>query len=287
MDINPQEWDTEIQVPEWLQEFAANSTCAKGDLTSPLAVFLQVTLGVLAFTILILKRHCEPENAQRSWLVWYLDTSKQGINMLTMHMLNIILPEIGTQKTMDDPCTYYLASFILDTSIGIGIIYVCLKFLEFLIVHFKILGGYKFGEYKTSSLDQTTDHDTGRRLPFSAPIWLLQTGCYFVVTLFEKFSTFQILSIKGLLVVFEGIRGLLTKWVHNKNVEVALALFVIPLILNCFMFWIVDNILMRAVGRRIGDRELSSGDSDEDCDDDFFEDLDDSMVEEDDPLVPV
>ena len=105
--------------------------------------------------------------------------------------------------------------------------------------------------------------------------------------MFEKFSTFQILSIKGLLVVFEGIRGLLTKWVHNKNVEVALALFVIPLILNCFMFWIVDNILMRAVGRRIGDRELSSGGSDEDCDDDFFEDLDDSMVEEDDPLVPV
>merc|ERR1711934_582464 len=163
---------------------------------------------------------------------------------------------------MDDPCTYYLASFILDTSIGIIIIYTCLKILEFLIVHFKILGGYKFGEYKTASLDQTTDHDTGRRLPFSAPIWLLQTSCYLIVTVFEKYSTFQILSIKGLLVVFEGIRGLLTKWVHNKNVEVALALFVIPLILNCFMFWIVDNILMRAVNR-IGNQE-SNEVSDED-----------------------
>ena len=84
MDDSRPDWE-----PDWLAEFAANSTCNKGDLTSPLAIILQLVLGILAFCILILKRYCEPEETQRCWLVWTLDTSKQGINMLTMHILNI------------------------------------------------------------------------------------------------------------------------------------------------------------------------------------------------------
>jgi len=250
--------------PDWLEYYSKqNSTCTKGDLTKPYAIILQLVLGILAFCVLILKRFCENEETQRTWLIWTLDTSKQGINMLTMHILNIIISDFNIQKSSNDPCTYYLASFILDTTIGLIIIWGCLKTLEMLIVKFNILGGYKFGEYKTATLDQTTDEDTGRRMPFSIRIWLLQTSCYLMVTVFEKVCTVGILSIYGMESVFKAIAVLLTKWVDNKDVEVGLTLFIIPLLLNCFMFWVVDNILMKAVSRFRHDSLENEEDTDE------------------------
>jgi hypothetical protein len=41
---------------------------------------------------------------------------------------------------------------------------------------------------------------------------------------------------------------LLTAWFKNKYIEILIVLFIIPLILNIFMFWVVDNILMQSQG---------------------------------------
>lgn len=255
--------------PTWLLKFSNDTAeCTKGDLTRPSAIVMQLVLGALAFSILILKRYLEPSETSRAWLVWVLDTSKQGINMLAMHILNILLAELGSQEQMDDPCTYYIASFLLDTSIGLVIIWAGLKLFELPIVYFKILGGHKFGEYATEDYERLEPDETAsvysiRNPPFSIPAWIMQTFCYLLVTVFEKFSTYEILGVDGLVGIFKDFRVFLTAWINNRDVEVALTLFVIPLILNCFMFWMVDNILMKAISRYRENRDDGAGEQDE------------------------
>ena len=86
------------------------------------------------------------------------------------------------------------------------------------------------------------------KMPFSLSIWSLQTIAYLLVTVIEKVVVFKLLAIDSLEVVFHDLRILMTAWFKNKYIEILIVLFIIPLILNIFMFWVVDNILMQSQG---------------------------------------
>lgn len=142
-----------------LQSRGQNSTCSKGDLTKPFALVIQGILGFLAFGILVVKRYLEPKEQRRKWLVWTFDITKQGISMIVMHILNVWLSEIQENRTPAnqgqpqhiDPCTFYLTSFLLDTSVGLVVIWLGLKFFEWIIVKYDILFGLEFGNYVPDS----------------------------------------------------------------------------------------------------------------------------------------
>jgi len=271
-----------------------NSTCSKGDLTKPFALVIQGILGILAFGILVVKRYLEPKEQRRKWLVWTFDITKQGISMIVMHILNVWLSEIQEKRTPKshpttgtssqpqhiDPCTFYLTSFLLDTSVGLVVIWIGLKFFEWVIVKYDILFGLEFGNYvpdsrrhlsrirsysnhcdNNNSNAEVTASDSFNSTHSQAPIqltrqetvtlhmiskrvWMLQTICYLVVTVVEKIIVYGILQLDSLEQFFYEIRILLTRWTDSKEVEIALVMLVIPFFLNCFMFWIVDNILM-------------------------------------------
>lgn len=96
--------------------------CSKDALTDIFGWFLQVLLACLAFTcligqlssviyidILLLskyyfvgKRFCEPVSERRSWLIWFYDTSKQGMGALVIHLANVYLAGMF----QGDPCTW-------------------------------------------------------------------------------------------------------------------------------------------------------------------------------------
>ena len=346
------EWLRPGWEPAWLANFADKATrtpsskCEDGDLTHPVALVLQAVLGFLAFSVLLLKRQCEPADLRRNWMVWFLDTNKQGIAMVAMHFMNIFLAESGEKAKASDPCTYYLFSFALDSSVGLIIIWIGLKGSEWLIQRFRIMGGHNLGDYDMSdkwnfkgprpksnknsnnnvggrdleanSIVMSCDDDTmsqtsanlieinqnariqqnsntqnsgfhqnsakfsfvnsssnssnqnnnnnnannlsiigGRtgshtrclpKMPFSLSIWSLQTFAYLIVTVIEKVVVFKLLAIDSLEVVFHDLRILMTAWFKNKYIEILIVLFIIPLILNIFMFWVVDNILMQSQG---------------------------------------
>lgn len=84
--------------------------------------------------------------------------------------------------------------------------------------------------------------------PVSTSVWCLQTFLYLWVTLIEKVVVYYILMIEALQRFYEELRTLLTLFVPYKNLEIALVLFIIPFILNCVMFWVIDNILMKGIG---------------------------------------
>lgn len=102
--------------------------CSKDALTDDFGWTVQAVLACLAFTCLVrkfsiyknscithidlcfincnthlaVKRFCEPARRRRSWLVWFYDTSKQGLGSLVIHMANIYLATLF----QGDPCTW-------------------------------------------------------------------------------------------------------------------------------------------------------------------------------------
>lgn len=56
-----------------------------------------------AVLFVLVKRFCEPKKHRRSWLVWFYDTSKQGLGAMIVHFCNVFLSE----AFKGDPCTWW------------------------------------------------------------------------------------------------------------------------------------------------------------------------------------
>lgn len=64
----------------------ANTNCS---MTGLLGILIQLALGVLSFSVLIVKRL--REKPQRPWKIWIFDTSKQLISQLLAHFINLTI----------------------------------------------------------------------------------------------------------------------------------------------------------------------------------------------------
>ncbi|XP_052284272.1 store-operated calcium entry regulator STIMATE-like isoform X2 [Dreissena polymorpha] len=163
--------------------------CNTGYLMNALGLFLQFLLAVLAFTSLILKRFCEPKYERRPWKIWYI------------------------------------VSFLLDSTIGILIIYLGLKITQ-LIVHRRKMETLYFGEYGT---------------PPQCSSWVGQCGLYILVMILEKILMTGLIQFS----FWEDVRKIIMSPVKDPKVELVIVMFVVPLVINAFIFWVVDNFLKR------------------------------------------
>ncbi|XP_075215433.1 store-operated calcium entry regulator STIMATE-like [Lycorma delicatula] len=196
--------------------------CAKDALTGVFGWFLQFILASLAFTCLILKRFCEPKCNRRPWKIWFYDTSKQGLGALAMHVTNILL---SGQFFQGDPCTWYIINFLLDSSVGIFIIYIGIRYCHYLAEQ-NNWDAINFGEY-------------GK--PPSARIWLVQCGLY----VFLMFTMKIIITLLMQFSFWENVRDLMLSPITNEYLELALVMLIIPLFVNSLMFWVIDDFLMK------------------------------------------
>ena len=94
-------------------------------------------LGSVALSFLIIKRYREPSKSRRSWTVWGYDTSKQVLGMLFVHFANIVWASYISGKFTGDACSLYLLSFLLDSSVGLFIIYISLKIVDLINLRLK------------------------------------------------------------------------------------------------------------------------------------------------------
>lgn len=58
-------------------------------MTGLLSILVQVGLGCLSFSVLIIKR-CY-EHPKRPWKIWILDISKQIVSQLLAHFINLTI----------------------------------------------------------------------------------------------------------------------------------------------------------------------------------------------------
>ncbi len=107
-------------------EEGANSSCS---MTGLLGIIIQITLGVLSFSVLIIKRF--REFPQRPWKIWIFDTSKQLISQLIAHFINLTISIALTyHDDSADECLWYLTTNILDNSLGVLICVFSLRAIE-------------------------------------------------------------------------------------------------------------------------------------------------------------
>ncbi|KAG7163453.1 Store-operated calcium entry regulator STIMATE-like [Homarus americanus] len=118
------------------------SGCGKDALTNSYGWFVQALLASLAFGLLVLKRFCEPKKHRRSWLVWFYDTSKQGLGAMIVHFCNVFLSE----AFRGDPCTWYIISFLLDSTLGLVVIWAGIR-LSIYVGQKQGIPTIIFGEY--------------------------------------------------------------------------------------------------------------------------------------------
>ncbi|XP_055936505.1 store-operated calcium entry regulator STIMATE-like [Argiope bruennichi] len=199
--------------------------CTHGALTDSFGWLVQGILACLAFTCLILKRFCEPRRQRRPWLIWFYDTSKQGMGALVIHFANIFLAEFF----QGDPCTWYIVSFLLDSSIGLFIIFIGIRLTQ----HISRRKGWDhlvFGEYG--------------KAPY-VNAWLSQCAVYIMLMLIEKIFMTLIIQLK----FWDQVRKIIMSPIKDPKVEVAIVVLIVPFIINVFMFWVVDNFLMQKHGR--------------------------------------
>ncbi|KAK6643632.1 hypothetical protein RUM43_005142 [Polyplax serrata] len=194
--------------------------CGKDALTDSLGWFLQVLLATLAFTCLILKRFCEPRYIRRPWLIWFYDTSKQGLGALFIHLANIYL----ASQFQGDPCTWYIINFLLDSSVGLFIIYIGIRLSQYLAKK-RNWESINFGEY-------------GK--PPSIHAWLTQCGLYVFLMVIVKISITLLIQFD----FWDQVRDFILSPFTNPKIELAVVLLIIPFFVNALMFWVTDNFLM-------------------------------------------
>ncbi|XP_039209815.1 store-operated calcium entry regulator STIMATE-like [Crotalus tigris] len=193
--------------------------CKNGALMDSFGIFLQGLLGVVAFSLLMLKRFREPKHERRPWRIWFLDTSKQAIGMMFIHFANVYLSDL----TEEDPCSLYLINFLLDATLGMLVIYAGVRAVSS-VVERQQWESLRFGEYGD---------------PLQCRAWVGQCALYIIIMMFEK----TIIIIVLLIPQWKEIA--LLNPIENPQLELAIVMLIVPFFVNALMFWVVDNFLMK------------------------------------------
>lgn len=101
----------------------------KCNMVGLLGILIQVGLGVLSFSVLLIKRF--RESPPRPWKIWMFDTSKQGVSQMLAHFINLTISIALTYRdSSSDECLWYFTTNILDNTIGVLICVFCLVLIE-------------------------------------------------------------------------------------------------------------------------------------------------------------
>ena len=109
-----------------MSESGEGESCS---MTGLLGILIQLGLGVLSFSVLIIKR--VREKPQRPWKIWVFDTSKQLVSQLLAHFFNLTISiALSYNDDSSDECLWYFMTNILDNTLGVLICVICLRAIE-------------------------------------------------------------------------------------------------------------------------------------------------------------
>ncbi|OUC48511.1 hypothetical protein D917_06117 [Trichinella nativa] len=211
--------------------------CRAEDLVDSYGLSIQLILATLAFASLIVKRLLEPKQTRRPWTIWFFDTSKQAVGSSVIHAMNIFLAGVFR----GDPCTWYFVSFLLDSTLGLLIIYTGVKLVTAAASCRKDWSTLRFGEYGD---------------PPQCRPWLHQCLAFVILSVIEKFFVTLLLLMR----FWKSVREIALSPIRNPKVEVTLVILVFPFLINTIMFWVVDNFTMkrRAVSKKFNSNNSNS-----------------------------
>ncbi|KAJ3216158.1 hypothetical protein HDU67_009885 [Dinochytrium kinnereticum] len=199
------------------------------------AVVVQSLLATVALSSLIYKRH--REHPRRPVVIWLFDTSKQALAASMVHFANVSLAYLSGSNSHEsrNPCVWYFLNILLDTTIGVGILWVFLRILHGLADCLK-MKDMKSGHYGTPP----------RLTAWFKQLLLFITAWFFVklivVIALETFPFFGHFA--------EWILGPIER-TGNPRLQVLVVMLLFPLVMNIIQAWLIDMVIK---GKHLGDR---------------------------------
>ena len=144
-----------------------------------------------------------------------MDTSKQAIAASIVHFTNILLAKLPQSVTAEqNPCVWYFLNLGLDCSIGVYILYVSLRLLNFLFAKLKI-SGLQMGQYGT---------------PPKFLSWFKQ-----LILFLLAWSLVKIIVV--LVLYFVPLFGIIGGWIlepikDDPRAQIVFVMFIFPLTMN-------------------------------------------------------
>ncbi|KAJ7831892.1 vacuolar membrane protein-domain-containing protein [Mycena leptocephala] len=195
-------------------------------LFGPVALTVQALMGVLVILSLVYKRH--REKPMRPWRIWIFDVSKQIVGQMFVHAFNVLISDLVSHHSSNNACVSYFLNILVDTTLGVGLIFVILRVLTFILTEKFHLKGFESGIYGT---------------PPSLKFWMRQAAIYLVALTTMKFM------VIGLLALFPGlfaVGGWLLSWTWSGDgdtLEVIFVMGIFPILMNILQFWLIDSIV--------------------------------------------
>ena len=190
------------------------------------SILVQLSLASLAFVSLLYKRHLE--TPKRPLTIWCLDVSKQALSSIIVHFTNIFL----SSNLNVNPCILYFLHILLDTTVGVGLLYVCLGCV-----------------YSIARLLNMSHVDQGiYEFPNPLISWLKQFSLFLISWMLVKFIVMFCISHMNFLQSFA--KWILSPLILTGNVElqIVVVMFLFPLVMNIIQAWLIDLIIKGKMG---------------------------------------
>ena len=202
-------------------------------LMGPIGIATQVLMGVVVLATLLYKRH--RERPRRAWRTWALDVSKQLTGQGLVHMLNVMCSAVGLSHTRRNPCSLYFLNILLDSTLGLFVLYGVLHGATRVMEDVGHLRGFVSGEYYPAG-------EPGRPPPSVLQCWLRQTGVYLLGLALMKALVLLILAWLPFLVAFGS--WLLSLFGTHRALQVVFVMALFPMAMNMLQFWLIDSMLL-------------------------------------------
>ncbi|KAI0252015.1 vacuolar membrane protein-domain-containing protein [Lactifluus subvellereus] len=193
-------------------------------LLGPTALIIQGLMGVLVIASLVYKRH--RETPKRPWRIWLFDVSKQVVGQMFVHGVNVFISDVGSARSSGNACVFYFLNILIDTTLGVGAIYLALHILTWYFTQKLQFKGFQSGQYGT---------------PPALNYWVRQAAVYVVSLTSMKLLVVVLLAYwHGLL----DIGAWMLSWLGNGNTaQVVFTMGFFPILMNVVQFWLIDSIV--------------------------------------------
>lgn len=194
-------------------------------LLGPTALVVQALMGVMVILSLVWKRN--HESPRRPWRIWIFDVSKQVVGQIVVHLSNVFISDLVAHHSSNNPCTLYFLNVLVDTTVGVALIYAFLHAGTWLLATKLQLKGFKSGDYGG--------------MPPSKIYWVRQATVYVTSLIFMKLAVIALFSIwPGLF----RIGDWLLSWTGgDAALQVIVVMGLFPIVMNVLQFWLIDSIV--------------------------------------------
>ncbi|BGP22516.1 vacuolar membrane protein [Rhodotorula toruloides] len=213
-----------------LEELGNEVDLATCRLLGPFALVIQGIMGAVVILSLLAKRM--REKPRRKWKIWLGDVSKQVVGQAFVHSANIAISDLIALHTSDNPCSLYALNILVDTTLGVLILYYLLRLSTHLMHTTFNQPAYETGFYGS---------------PFSLSLWGEQAAIYVACLTAMKIV---VLVLFWAFPVLEDVMSWMLGWVTDEEAQVFIVMLVLPLVMNLFQFLMVDSILKSKDGAR-------------------------------------